>query len=71
MKEPQEEHQQNLAILRKIVIGLLLWGLALSIGAYVFRSEHDYRKPLVIMGCVLFFVSFWSYMLWSRQRRLP
>ena len=71
MTEKNEDNLQNLAILRNIVIGLFVWGLALSLGAFIFRNEHDYRKPLIIMGCVLFFVSFWSFMLWQRQRRLP
>ena len=68
MPEPADE-TQNKAILWKIALGLLIWGAALSLGAFLFRNEHDVRKPLIIMGCVVGFLGFWGVMLWQRQRR--
>lgn len=65
-----EEQRQNYVVLRNIVLGLLAWGVVLGLGAYLFRGQHDYRKPLIIIGCVVLFIGFWGLMLWQRQRKL-
>jgi hypothetical protein len=32
--------------------------------------SFDYRKPLIVTGCVGAFVSMWGLLMWNRQRRL-
>jgi hypothetical protein len=39
-----------------------------AVGAW--RFNHDARRPLVVLGCVLAFLGFWSLMLAARRRRL-
>jgi len=57
-------------IIPYIVIGLILWGALLGLGAYVFRGQHDLRKPLIILACVGVFVGFWGVLLWVNRGRL-
>jgi O-antigen/teichoic acid export membrane protein len=53
-----------------IVIGLIIWGAILALGAYVFQGQHDLRKPLIILACVGTFVGFWGVLLWINRGRL-
>jgi hypothetical protein len=32
--------------------------------------SFDYRKPLIVAGCVGAFVTSWGLLMWNRQRRL-
>lgn len=57
-------------IIPYIIIGLIVWGALLALGAYVFRGQHDLRKPLIILACVGTFVGFWGVLLWVNRGRL-
>ena len=57
-------------IIPYIVIALIVWGALLALGAYVFRGQHDLRKPLIILACVGTFVGFWGVALWINRGRL-
>lgn len=43
------------------MLGLAAWGLVLALGDYL--ANHNVRRPLVIVGCVALFISFWLAML--------
>jgi hypothetical protein len=49
------------------MLAVLVWGAILAAGAWTFN--HDIRRPLVVMACVLGFLGFWGAMLASRRRR--
>ena len=51
----------NRKIIRGIMLGLAAWGLVLALGDYL--VNHNARRPLVIVGCVALFISFWLAML--------
>lgn len=51
-----------------IMAAVFTWGSLHALGAYLL--EHDYRKPLVVYGCLLVFLGLWAAMLASRNRRL-
>lgn len=55
-----------------LILGIMLaivgWGVFHAIGAW--GLNHDVRRPLVVLGCVLAFLGFWSLMLAVRRRRL-
>ncbi len=55
-------------ILSWIMLAVLVWGLFHAFGAWTFN--HDARRPLVVIVCVLGFLGFWSLMLAVRRRRL-
>ncbi len=50
-----------------VVLGVLAWGIFHAVGAYLFN--HDVRRALVVLVCVLGFLTFWGLMLWQRARR--
>jgi membrane protein DedA with SNARE-associated domain len=53
---------------------LLVWAGLFALGAYLElgadQPHRDYRKPLIIMGAMLAFLSFWGIALWLRKRRI-
>lgn len=57
---------------RWIIIGMIVWGLALSLGAFLFPVQNEgYRawKPVIIMTCVALFIGFWvAMLLWLRRK---
>lgn len=56
-----------------LAVALLVWASVFALGAYLEPSAdkpvHDWRKPLVVMGSMLAFLSFWGIALWRRSRR--
>ena len=50
-----------------VVVGVLAWGMFHAYGAYTFN--HNPWRAVVVMACVLGFLSFWGLMLWNRGRR--
>jgi len=55
-------------LIRWIMLAIVCWGAIHAVGAW--RFNHDARRPLVVLGCVLAFLGFWSLMLAARRRRL-
>ena len=55
-------------IIRGIMIAVLLWGAVLAAGSWTFN--HDVRRPIVVLACVLAFLGFWGALLAARKRRL-
>jgi len=56
-----------------LAAALLLWAGLFAAGAYINlgadRPTHDIRKPLIILGCMAAFLTFWGVALWLRARR--
>ena len=56
-----------------LAAALLIWAAFFALGAYLQVStdlpRHDVRKPLVIMGSMAIFLSFWGLALWLRARK--
>lgn len=50
-----------------IMAAVLAWGAFHALGA--FATGHDWRKPLIVLGFFLAFLSFWCAMLWSARKR--
>ena len=52
---------------------LVLWAGLFAAGAYLNlgadRPDRDFRKPLIILGCMAGFLTFWGVALWLRSRR--
>jgi hypothetical protein len=68
-----------------LMIVLGVWGLLLALGAFLgwefweqpragerptAKRTFDYRKPIIVAGCVGVFVGGWGLALWARERRL-
>jgi hypothetical protein len=56
-----------------LAVALVVWAGLFAAGAYlevgVDQPRHDMRKPLIIMGAMAAFLSFWGLALWARARR--
>jgi CHASE2 domain-containing sensor protein len=55
-------------LIRWIMLAIVAWGAVHAFGAWTFN--HDARRPLVVLACVLGFLGFWSMLLAARRRRL-
>ncbi|MEI6240486.1 MAG: hypothetical protein WCR51_08855 [Planctomycetia bacterium] len=53
-------------IIRWIMVAIVIWGAILAAGAWTLN--HDIRRPLVVMACVLGFLAFWRTMLRTLKR---
>jgi hypothetical protein len=51
----------------------VIWAGLFAVGAYLNlgadRPSYDLRKPLIILGCMAGFLTFWGMALWMRARR--
>jgi hypothetical protein len=68
---PQKVQKIVLAIL---TVALLAWGSFHAIGAYFggFGEEnlqHDFRRSLVVLGCMAVFLGFWWVLILTRKPR--
>ena len=58
-----------------LVVALLLWAGLFAAGAYfepgADKPQHDFRKPLFVMGSMATFLALWGLALWLRSRRKP
>ncbi len=53
----------------RILFGLLiLWSLLLSAGSLLFADSVDWRKPLIVLGTMGFFLGTWWLAIQSRRR---
>jgi hypothetical protein len=56
-----------------LAAALVIWAALFAAGAYLNlgadRPRHDLRKPLIILGCMAGFLTFWGAALWRRARR--
>jgi hypothetical protein len=56
-----------------LAVALLIWAGFFALGAYLQVStdlpRRDLRKPLIIMGSMAIFLSFWGLALWLRARK--
>ena len=53
-----------------IMLAVLVWGVVLAIGAYVFGRTLLWQRASIVSGSALLFVAFWLAALANRQRRM-
>ena len=53
-----------------IMLAVLVWGIVLAIGAYLFGGTLLWQRASIVLGSALLFVAFWLAMLAHRQRRM-
>ncbi len=54
-------------LIRGLMIAIVVWGAIIAAGAWTLN--HDVRRPLVVMACVLGFLGFWLAMLRTLRGR--
>ncbi|PQO43044.1 hypothetical protein [Blastopirellula marina] len=61
-------------LLAIIIAAFFAWGIFLAVGVYLNVSgeadeRFDFRRPLLVLGCTMAFLSFWLLLLWSKSRK--
>ncbi|UUO08014.1 hypothetical protein M4951_06775 [Blastopirellula sp. J2-11] len=57
-----------------IIAALVAWGIFLAVGVFLnlggeAADRFDIRRPLLVLGCTMTFLTFWLVLLWSKSRR--
>lgn len=57
-----------------IIAALAAWGIFLAVGVFLnlggeAADRFDIRRPLLVLGCTVTFLSFWILLLWSKNRK--
>jgi hypothetical protein len=54
-------------------VALVLWAGMLALGAFLQmgadQPHHDWRRALIVAGCMAGFLGVWALALWMRSRR--
>ena len=66
--EPRADSQPNMAYW--IMLAVLVWGLLLALGTFLFGGNHPLLRAAIVVGCTLGFLGLWLVALTLRQRRL-
>jgi membrane protein DedA with SNARE-associated domain len=70
MKQEPRQIWLPLAILG---VALVLWAGMLALGAFLQmgadQPHHDWRRALIVVGCMAGFLGVWGLALWKRSRR--
>jgi len=51
-----------------IVVGLVLWGVMLAVGAY--RFNYNPWRGIIVFASFALFLAWWWWLLRNRQRRM-
>ena len=54
-------------IIRLIISGLIVWGIAQAVGAYTLN--YNPLRPLIVLACVAAFLGFWLMLLAVWRKR--
>ena len=76
MNSPSNSSRAQLTLLIVITLALAAWGIYLAIGAYFggFGGEnlaHDFRRSIVVLACMGFFLGGWWTLVLTRKPRKP
>lgn len=64
---PERQPFSNRAILALIMGGLLVWGIYVAVGSYLYN--FDVRRAVVVLASVGMFLGFWLLLLWNQARK--
>ena len=66
--EPRSDAQPTIAYW--IMLAVLVWGLLLAVGTFLFGGNHPLLRAAIVVGCTLAFLGLWLAALALRQRRV-
>ena len=71
MKADEElSSQPGVNMTRWIMLAVLVWGLLLALGTYLFGGNQPALRAAIVAGCTLAFLGLWLAALAMRQRRM-
>jgi len=66
-EEPASPQARNLT--QWIMLAVLVWGLMLALGTYLFGGNQPGLRAAIVAGCTVGFLGLWLAALASRRRR--
>jgi hypothetical protein len=74
MANETDSAKLQFTVLIVLTLALLAWGAYHAIGSYFggFGNEnlqHDFRRSLVVLGCMVAFLGFWWWLILTRRPR--
>lgn len=70
MKAAEEPTSSPVNLTRWIMLAVLVWGLLLALGTYLFGGNQPVIRAAIVAGCTLGFLGLWLTALAMRQRRI-
>jgi hypothetical protein len=59
--------QSGSAALRWLMLAILIWGLLLALGTFLFGGNQPLLKAGIVIGCTLAFIGLWAGALAARR----
>lgn len=69
MTEKASETAVRAAFTRWLMLAILLWGLLLALGTYLFGGNQPVWRATIVAGCTLAFLGLWALALGMRARK--
>ena len=69
MTSEATEADGRAAFTRWLMLSILVWGLILALGAYLFGGNQPLLRAAIVLGCTLAFLGLWMAALAVRRRR--
>jgi hypothetical protein len=68
MSDPPAPDPTSRFATRWLMLAILLWGLLLAVGTYLYGGNHPLLRAGIILGCTLGFLLLWTAALAVRGR---
>jgi hypothetical protein len=69
MIEGAAESAGRAAFTRWLMLSILMWGLILALGTYLFGGNQPLLRAAIVLGCTLAFLGLWAGALRVKKRR--
>jgi hypothetical protein len=54
-----------------LMLAILVWGLVLALGTYLYGRNQPGLRALLVIGCTLGFLALWATALSARRAKYP
>jgi hypothetical protein len=69
MTDDASEAVGRAALTRWLMLSILVWGLLLALGTYLFGGNQPVLRALIVLGCTLGFLGLWMAALAMKRPR--
>ncbi len=71
MNESERPAADHTATTRWIMLAVLIWGMLLALGTFLFGGNQPVWRAAIVAGCTLAFLGFWWAALTVRRKATP
>jgi hypothetical protein len=68
MSDAESVQAGRAAFTRWLMLSILVWGLLLALGTFLFGGNQPVLRAAIVAGCTLAFLGLWAAALALRQR---